>query len=78
MMKKDGDDDDGDLVVDVDDNDDVGNLVDTVVAIPAPPLPLPTGAGDVQARKRLRSKAMNQFWFDWLSFKKWNKQSDFV
>lgn len=30
-------------------------LVDTVVAIPAPPLPLPTGAGDVQARKRLRS-----------------------
>ena len=59
-MKKDGDDDDdGDLVVDVDGNDDVGNLVDTVVAIPAPPLPLPTGAGDVQARKRLRSKAMN-------------------
>ena len=60
MMKKDGDDeDDGDLVIDVDDNDDVGNLMDTVVAIPAPPLPLPTGAGDVQARKRLRSKAMN-------------------
>ena len=57
MMKKDGDDDDGDLVVD--DNDDVGNLVDTVVAIPAPPLPLPTGAGDVQARKSLRSKSMN-------------------
>ena len=47
------------LVVDVDDNDDVGNLVDTVVAIPAPPLPLPTGARDVQARKRLRSKSMS-------------------
>ena len=59
MMKKDGDDDDGDLVVDVDDNDDVGNLVDTVVLIPAPPLPLPTGASDVQARKHLRSKSMS-------------------
>ena len=60
MMKKDGDDeDDGDLVIDVDDNDDVGNLVDTVVAIPAPPLPLPTGTGDVQARKRLSSKSMS-------------------
>ena len=57
MMKKDGDDDDGDLVVD--DNDDVGNLVDTVVAIPAPPLPLPTGACDVQARKHLRRKSMS-------------------
>ena len=59
-MKKDGDDDDdGDLVVDVDGNDDVGNLMDTVVAIPAPPLPLPTGAGDVQAQKSLRSKSMS-------------------